>query len=164
MLYRPTSPFCSLMTRPRSQLEPVEGLLPTLLQLISPASAASPVVRLAASIYLKNRIKSSWRAPLPASQYSAPSSSKPPAYTPIPPSDRQSLKTNLLPLLAALASDPASSAVKAQVAETLGKVVDVDYPDEWPGLMDEVLGMLGGDEGQVEAGLRASVNVFSSLR
>lgn len=46
----------------------------------------------------------------------------------------------------------------------MGKVVDVDYPDEWPGLMDEIVAMLGGDEGQVEAGLRASVNVFSSLR
>jgi hypothetical protein len=136
-------------------------LIPTLLQLISPSSAASPVVRLAAAIYLKNRVKSSWRAPAPPSAFST---AKPQPYTPIPPSDRQSLKTNILPLLAALASDPASEKVKAQVAEVLGKVVDADYPDDWPGLMDEIVVLLGGAEGQVEAGLRATVNVFSSLR
>ena len=120
------------------------------------------MVRLAASIYLKNRVKSSWRAPLPPSAYAA--SVKPPPYTAIPPSDRQSLKTNLLPLLAALAGDAGSNAVKAQVAEALGKIVDIDFPNEWPGLTDEIMTLLGGNEGQVEAGLRATVNVFSSLR
>lgn len=138
--------------------------MPTLLQLVSPASAASPVVRLAASIYLKNRVKSSWRQPPPPSVYAAakPASSTP--YTPIPPSDKQSLKSNLLPLLSALASDPASGAVKAQVGEVLQKVVEADFPEDWPGLMDEISSLLAGNEGQVEAGLRASMNVFSSLR
>lgn len=152
------------LTDPRAppQLEPVEGLLPTLLQLISPSSIAPPVVRLAAAIYLKNRVKSSWRAPLPPSAYAA--SVKPPPYTPIPPSDRQSLKTNVLPLLAALAGDQASARVKEQVGEVLAKVVEVDYPEEWPGLVEEIGALLAGNEGQVEAGLRATVDVFSSLR
>lgn len=141
------------------QLEGIEGLIPTLLQLVSPSSAASGVVRLAGSIYLKNRITNSWRAPtsnLP--QHLSKN------YVPIPPSDRQSLKTNILPLLAALSADPQSAAVKAQVAAVLSKVVDNDYPDNWPGLMDEIVVLLGGGEGQIEAGLRATVEVFSCLR
>lgn len=67
-------------------------------------------------------------------------------------------------MLAALAGDAGSNAVKAQVAEALGKIVDIDFPNEWPGLTDEIMTLLGGNEGQVEAGLRATVNVFSSLR
>ncbi len=85
-------------------------------------------------------------------------------YLPIPPSDRQSLKTNILPLLAALSADQDSAAVKAQVAAVLSKVVDNDYPDNWPGLMDEIVVLLAGGEGQIEAGLRATVEVFSCLR
>lgn len=134
-------------------------MIPTLLQLVSPSSAASAVVRLAGAIYLKNRINTSWRTP---TSHSPQHLSK--GYVPIPPSDRQSLKTNILPLLAALAADADSQAVKAQVGAVLSKVVDNDYPDNWPGLMDEIVVLLGGGEGQVEAGLRAAVEVFSCLR
>ncbi|GAA5935374.1 hypothetical protein JCM1841_001937 [Sporobolomyces salmonicolor] len=150
------------------KLEPVEGLLPTLLQLISPSSSFSEVVRLAAAIYLKNRLRSSWKAPLNPSSSASPAAiaaaQKSSTYVPIPPSDRQSVKTNLLPLYAALASDASSGKVKEQVGEGLGKVVECDFPDDWPGLMDEIKVMLGGNEGQVEAGLRASMEVFNSMR
>ncbi|GAA5868463.1 hypothetical protein JCM1840_007004 [Sporobolomyces johnsonii] len=150
------------------KLEPVEGLLPTLLQLISPSSSFSEVVRLAAAIYLKNRLRSSWKAPLNPSSNASPAAiaaaQKSTPYVPIPPSDRQSVKTNLLPLYAALASDAGSGKVKEQVGEGLSKVVECDFPDDWPGLMDEIKVMLGGNEGQVEAGLRASMEVFNSMR
>lgn len=85
-------------------------------------------------------------------------------FVAIPTSDRQSVKTNLLPFYATLASDPASAKAKEQVGEALRKVVESDFPDNWPGLVDEIKVMLGGDEGQVEAGLRASMAVFSSMR
>ncbi|TKA51096.1 hypothetical protein B0A53_05882 [Rhodotorula sp. CCFEE 5036] len=163
------------------KLEPVEGLLPTLLQLVAPAGAgpqtpSTPVVRLAAAIYLKNRIRSSWK-PLP----SDPSSSsllQPATRTtsqpsvPIPPSDRQSLKTNLIPLYAALSADSVenSAKVKEQVGEALAKVIECEFPHEWPNLIQEIQGMLGtsyqaGDgNGNVEAGLRATAEVFNTMR
>ncbi|SCV67913.1 BQ2448_5524 [Microbotryum intermedium] len=151
------------------KLEPVQGLIPTLLQLIAPSSAASPVVRLAASIYLKNRVKSSWRIPA-ADPSTASSSTTPPTrthYTPIPSSDRLSLKTNLLPLLTSLANDHShgNEKVKAQVAHVLDKVVSIDYPKDWPGLGHEIQQLLAtGEQARIEAGLRASVCVFSALR
>ncbi|KDE03158.1 hypothetical protein MVLG_06352 [Microbotryum lychnidis-dioicae p1A1 Lamole] len=150
------------------KLESVQGLIPTLLQLIAPSSSASPVVRLAASIYLKNRVKSSWRIPSPSS---LPSSSTHHStrtnYTPIPSSDRVSLKTNLLPLLNSLANDHSqgNDKVKTQVAQVLDKVVSIDYPKDWPGLGQEIQHLLAtGEQAGIEAGLRSSVCVFSALR
>lgn len=137
-------------------------MIPTLLQLISPqAASTSPGVRLAAAIYLKNRVISSWRAPT-NSAYAAPIKAVP--FSPIPPSDRQALKINLLPLLAALASDSTGVQVKLQVAVVMTRVIEADYPTDWPGLGEEVLACLNGGEGQVEAGLRAAVSIIRIIR
>ncbi|KAK4703327.1 hypothetical protein P7C70_g2895, partial [Phenoliferia sp. Uapishka_3] len=145
------------------KLEPQEGLVPTLLQLISPSPSSTPAVRLAAAIYLKNRISSSWRPPPPASVMSTLSPSA--RYTAIPPSDRQALKTNILPLLAALSRDEGSNSVKLQLSSVLGKVIDSDFPEEWPGLVNEVGALLHvSGEGEVEAGLRATVEVLRTFR
>ncbi|GAA5946962.1 hypothetical protein JCM3765_002093 [Sporobolomyces pararoseus] len=150
------------------KLEPLEGLLPTLLQLISPSSSFSEVVRLAAAIYFKNRITSSWKNPLNPSSNASPAAiataQKSSTFVAIPASDRQSVKSNLLPLYATLASDAASAKAKEQVGEALRKVVECDFPEDWPGLVDEIKVMLNGNEGQVEAGLRASMAVFGSMR
>lgn len=140
--------------------EPKEGLIPTLLQLISPASSYDPTVRLSAAIYLKNRASTSWRVRLPSVDGNLPAS----GYVAIPPSDRQALKTNILPLLAALTTDPASVKVKAQIATVLSKIVDVDYPTDWPGLVDETAGLLSQGEGAIEAGLQASVEILRWFR
>lgn len=133
-----------------------------MLQLIAPSPSSTAAVRLAAAIYLKNRISSSWRPPPPASVLATLSPTA--RYTAIPPSDRQALKTNILPLLAQLASDPTSNAVKLQIAAVLGKVIDADFPDDWPGLVAEVGALLSAGEGEVEAGLRATVEVLRTFR
>lgn len=145
------------------QYEPREGLLPTLLQLISPqAVSSSAVVRLAAAIYLKNRVNTSWRAPSPPSPHTHYVRTTP--YTAIPPSDRLALKLNILPLLAALAQDPTGVPVKQQMEVVLAKVIEADYPENWPGLGDEVMALLSKGEGEVDAGLRAIVLVIRNLR
>lgn len=133
---------------------------------MSPSSStSSPVVRLAAAIYLKNRIQSSWRIPLNPSELHAPPTTKATPYTAIPPSDRQALKSNILPLLAALAKDEASAAVKLQVTAVLAKIVDCDYTKgDWPGLVEEAGALLGGGEGEIEAGLRATVEILRGFR
>jgi hypothetical protein len=67
----------------------------------------------------------------------------------------------LLALLASLAGD---KSIKGQVGAVVGKVVDADFPDDWPGLVEEVQNYLKGDEGQLEAGLVASVEIFRTFR
>ncbi|KAK4053547.1 Nonsense-mediated mRNA decay protein 5 [Microbotryomycetes sp. JL201] len=137
------------------KLEQAAGLVSVLVQLIAPPSHASAVVKLAAAIYLKNRVKQAWR--------SRPADGATAAAT-IPAEDKHSLKQHLLPLLAELSADQQSAQVKAQVAEVLDKVVAIDFPDEWPTLTDEINQLLQGSEAQVEAGLTATNCVFSSLR
>lgn len=138
------------------KLEGAEGLVPALLQLVSP-SANPSVVRLAAAIYLKNRITSSWRITAAHAETKAP-------YTAIPPSDRQSIKTNILPLLAAVAAD-GETGIQQQIEATLAKVIECDFPNDWPTLIDEIVILLdSGNEGQVEAGLRATCEIERGFR
>lgn len=174
-------------------METVQGLIPTLLQLIAPSSTATYVIRLAASIYLKNRITTSWRIlppPVEVAPNAVPSddlipvieSAKKSVHSPIPLSDRQSLKTNILPLIAALSNAETSAAsanaansssksnaesnqpIKLQMAMILGKMLDVDFPNDWPGVVDEMSTLIRGNEGEVEAGLRATVEIMRGFR
>lgn len=46
----------------------------------------------------------------------------------------------------------------------LSKVIEADYPENWPGLGDEVMALLSKGEGEVDAGLRAIVLVIRNLR
>lgn len=165
----------------------MQGLVPTLLQLIAPSSTATYVIRLAASIYLKNRISSSWRiTPLPESEAAVaaldtniiPAIEAAKKSNPIPLSDRQSLKTNILPLIAALSNAETSTysvevkasasesnqPIKLQMAMILGKMLDVDFPDDWPGLVDEISTLIRGNDGEVEAGLRATVEIMRGFK
>ena len=140
------------------KLEGAEGLVPALLQLVSP-SATSSVVRLAAAIYLKNRITSSWR--IVGSRAPAELTALP--HTAIPLSDRQAIKTNILPLLAAVAAD-GETGIQQQIEATLAKVIECDFPNDWPTLIDEIVILLAGNEGQVEAGLRATCEIERGFR
>lgn len=66
--------------------------------------------------------------------------------------------------MAALAQDPESGAVKSQIGTVLSRVIDADYPGDWPGLVDEIVVLLRGGEGEIEAGLRATVEVLRGFR
>ena len=132
-----------------------------IVQLISSAKGDNAqVVRLAAAIYLKNRVFSSWQAPILTG---APTNKISP-YTPIAESDRQALKGSILPLVAELSGSPDAHAIKLQMAATLSKLIDYDHPGKWQGIIGEVENLLSGNEGQVEAGLRAAVDIMRSFR
>lgn len=101
-----------------------------MVNLIAPSSAASHVVRLAASIYLKNRIATSWKIPYSVAAAAALATvgndsteaaaldglvsiiaAKEKAnYVAIPAEDRDALKHTILPLLSALAEAERSTA------------------------------------------------------
>lgn len=176
------------------QLELVPGLIPTLLQLVAPSATPAPV-RLAGAIYLKNRIMSSWRIQS-ASQRELLNTTSPDAgaeallattrkivYTPIPLADRQSLKTNILPLISALSTaeqaeqaaaetpgpplgaSAGNGIVKSQMALILGKMIEVDFPHEWPTLVEEIsVCLVNGDQGLLEAGLRGALQVLRGFK
>ncbi|KAG2739464.1 hypothetical protein P692DRAFT_201900898 [Suillus brevipes Sb2] len=91
-------------------------MLTALLQIIA-SDGVELATRQACSVYLKNRVHTSYILP----------SSPRPDHVPIAQSERTALKANILPLLSA----SPSRAVTVQLAANLKDLVAHDFPDRW---------------------------------
>lgn len=127
-----------------------EGMLTALLQIIA-SDGVELATRQACSVYLKNRVRTSYILP----------PNPRPDHVPIAQSDRTALKANILPLLSA----SPSRSVTVQVAATLKDLVANDFPDRWPSLLDDVKRLLGsGDVREVGAGVVAALECVRAFR
>lgn len=142
-------------------------MLSACLQLIV-SDATTAHVRHAVAIYVKNRVGRSWRlSPTSASGTSTPTTStfaadpdKRSLAVAIPPTDRQSLKQNLLSVLVA-----APGPIKVQMTQTLSVVVHEDFPDHWPGLLESTLAIVqAAVPDQMEGGLLALLEILRNYR
>lgn len=107
--------------------------------------------RQACAVYLKNTVFKS---------YSVDASRRPDQAV-VHDSDRQALKSAILPLL----SSSPSRSITLQLSAALKIVVARDYPEQWPGLLDEVKRMLGSNEiREVASGCVASLEVIRAFR
>ena len=107
--------------------------------------------RQAAAVYLKNRVYSSYFIDTTAR----------PDQVPIPPSDRNNLKSSIIPLIA---SSP-SRAITVQLAGALKNVVARDFPEEWPTLVEEVKKLLSsGNIREVHAGCVTALEMIRAFR
>ncbi|KAG1858851.1 armadillo-type protein [Suillus subluteus] len=117
-----------------------EGMLTALLQIIA-SDGVELATRQACSVYLKNRVHTSYILP------------------PNPRPDH--LKANILPLLSA----SPSRSVTVQLAATLKDLVAHDFPDRWSSLLDDVKRLLGsGDVREVGAGVVAALECVRAFR
>ncbi|KAJ5171439.1 Armadillo-like helical [Penicillium coprophilum] len=106
-------------------------------------------VQLSAGVYLKNRITRGW-APVEDS----------PQRTPIPEAEKPSFRERLIP---ALASTPPN--VRNQLVPLLQKILQNDFPEQWPGFLDLTLQLLGtNDANTVYAGLQCLLAVCRVYR
>ncbi|KAG0157021.1 Armadillo-like helical [Penicillium digitatum] len=106
-------------------------------------------VQLSAGVYLKNRITRGW-APVEDS----------PQRTPIPDAEKPSFRERLIP---ALASTPPN--VRNQLVPLLQKILQNDFPEQWPGFLDLTLQLLGtNDASTVYAGLQCLLAVCRVYR
>ncbi|KAG1889690.1 armadillo-type protein [Suillus fuscotomentosus] len=127
-----------------------EGMLTALLQIIA-SDGVELATRQACSVYLKNRVRTSYILP----------PNPRPDHVPIAQSDRTALKANILPLLSA----SPSRSITVQVAATLKDLVANDFPDRWPSLLDDVKRLLGsGDVREVGAGVVAALECVRAFR
>ncbi|KAG1759131.1 hypothetical protein EDD22DRAFT_995734 [Suillus occidentalis] len=127
-----------------------EGMLTALLQII-PSDGVELATRLACSVYLKNRVHTSYILP----------SSPRPDHVPIAQSDRTALKANILTLLSA----SPRCAVTVQLAATLKDLVAHDFPDHWSSLLDDVKRLLGsGNVREVGVGVVAAFECIRAFR
>ncbi|KAL8963316.1 MAG: hypothetical protein Q9193_000399 [Seirophora villosa] len=95
-------------------------------------------IRLSTVVYLKNRVSRAWTAGAEHQQ-----------HKPIAPDERVDLRNRILPILA---SSP--SQIRAQLIPVLQKILQHDFPAEWPNFMDITMQLLNaGDANSVFAGL-----------
>ncbi|EGN93981.1 hypothetical protein SERLA73DRAFT_115471 [Serpula lacrymans var. lacrymans S7.3] len=128
-----------------------EGVVTALLQIIA-SDSVDLAIRQACSVFIKNRVQTS---------YIIDPSRPRPDQLPIAPSDRDALKSSILRLLAA----SPSRSITVQLASTLKNLVAHDVPDRWPGLLDEVKGLLlSGDIREVGAGCVAALEIVRAFR
>jgi len=131
------------------KFESSEGMLSAVLGLIIHSSTEIGVQQ-AAAIYLKNRVRKAW----------ALDSSSRIAVAPIPASDKQYLKSNLLPTL--IASHPI---IKAQLKEALANIVVEEFPEQWPDLLPTILtGITSNQEAHIEGSLIALYQMYKKYR
>ncbi|KAJ3711727.1 armadillo-type protein [Lentinula raphanica] len=130
-----------------------EGMITALLQIIA-SDNTDLATRLACSVWVKNRVSSTYA--LGESYVSARADKGP-----IVQSDRNALKANLLPLLSA----SPSRSINVQLASALKNIVSHDFPDRWPGLLDEIKRLLGsGNIREVHAGCVAALEAVRAFR
>ncbi|KAL1949825.1 hypothetical protein VTO73DRAFT_8706 [Trametes versicolor] len=105
-------------------------------------------VRLAASVYLKNIVKSRWEDDEP----------------PVPEADRAALRNALVPAMIQL-SNASDKAVRAQVAESISLIAKVDFPEQWPDLVDSLVSSLSETNFEVNIGvLQTAHSIFRPWR
>ncbi|KAJ5725613.1 uncharacterized protein N7483_006970 [Penicillium malachiteum] len=106
-------------------------------------------VQLSAGVYLKNRISRGW----------APAEENP-SRPSIPEAEKPGFRERLIP---ALASTPPN--VRAQLVPLLQKILQNDFPEQWPEFMDLTLQLLGtNDANTVYAGLQCLLAICRVYR
>ncbi|KAJ5804964.1 hypothetical protein N7474_010851 [Penicillium riverlandense] len=107
-------------------------------------------IQLSAGVYLKNRITRGWSPAENTSHYQSR----------IPAEEKPGFRERLIP---ALASAPAN--VRNQLVPLLQKILQHDFPGEWPGFLDLTLQLLGTHEANtVYAGLQCLLAVCRTYR
>ncbi|KAF9240262.1 armadillo-type protein [Melanogaster broomeanus] len=128
-----------------------EGMVTALLQIIA-SDSVDLATRQACSVYLKNRVHTSYIVDTPRAR---------PEQVPIAPSDRDALKSSILRLLA---GSP-SRTVTVQLGATLKDLISHDFPDRWPGFLDSINGLLNSsDIREVGAGCVAALECVRAFR
>jgi importin-7 len=109
-------------------------------------------VRQACVVYLKNRVSRAY--------FVDPAHPRPDA-APIPESDRVFLKQNILPLLVA----STTRSIRVQLASCFKTVLSHDFPDNWPGIVDDIMTLLQrGEQRSVYGGCLALLELVRSVR
>ncbi|KJA23271.1 hypothetical protein HYPSUDRAFT_40079 [Hypholoma sublateritium FD-334 SS-4] len=127
-----------------------EGMIAAILRIIA-ADSIDIATRQACSVWLKNRVHTS---------YSLETSRRPDQAV-IVPSEREAIRINILPLIAAAPSN----AIAVQLANTLKSVVSFDFPSKWPTLVDEIKRLLTSNNiKEVHAGCVATLEAVRAFR
>ncbi|KAG8214391.1 armadillo-type protein [Butyriboletus roseoflavus] len=128
-----------------------EGMVAAILQIIA-SDSVDLSTRQACSVYLKNRVHTSYIVDTPGTR---------PEQVPIAPSDRDALKSTILRVLA---GSP-SRTITIQLGSTLKDLISHDFPERWTGLLESMNELLNsGDIREVGAGCVAALECVRAFR
>ncbi|KAK0194119.1 CAS/CSE protein [Armillaria mellea] len=124
-----------------------QGFLSHLLRLVLDQSQER-AVRLSGSVYLKNIAKLKWEEDV----------------QPLAEQDKVVLRSELVPAMLAL-SNPTDKAIRAQVAESVSLIAELDFPEKWPNLIDQLVSSLSATDYNINVGvLQAAHSIFNQWR
>ncbi|KAG2073841.1 Cse1-domain-containing protein [Suillus decipiens] len=124
-----------------------QGFLEHLLTLILNGSYDRST-RLAGGIYLKNVAKLRWEED----------------DVPLPEADKAALRSQLVPAMIAL-SNPTDKAIRAQIAESVALIAELDFPVKWTDLIDQLILSLSQTDYSINVGvLQTAHSIFNQWR
>ncbi|KAG2159252.1 CAS/CSE protein [Suillus bovinus] len=124
-----------------------QGFLAHLLTLILDGSYDHST-RLAGGIYLKNISKLRWEED----------------DAPLPEADKAALRSQLVPAMIAL-SNPTDKAIRAQIAEAVALIAELDFPAKWTDLIDQLILSLSKTDYSINVGvLQTAHSIFNQWR
>ncbi|KAG7451472.1 importin alpha re-exporter [Guyanagaster necrorhizus] len=124
-----------------------QGFLSHLLSLVLDQSQER-AVRLSGSVYLKNIAKLKWEEDV----------------QPLTEQDKVVLRSELVPAMLAL-SNPSDKAIRAQVAESVSLIAELDFPEKWPNLIDQLVSSLSATDYNINYGvLQTAHSIFNQWR
>ncbi|KAK4706174.1 exportin-2 (importin alpha re-exporter), partial [Phenoliferia sp. Uapishka_3] len=119
----------------------------SILHLTQDATAAKPI-RMSAALNFKNWIKANWAVE--------------DAPTPLTTATAESLKESIVSIMIALASEPS---LQVQVGEAISIMAEADFPEQWKGLIDQLVTPLSPDNFVVNnALLQTAHSIFRRWR
>ncbi|CAK5267603.1 unnamed protein product [Mycena citricolor] len=131
-----------------TELSSQQGFLGHLLGLILDTSKER-AVRLAGSVYLKNIAKLRWEE----------------EENSLAELDKSALRTQLIPAMIALSTNSADKSIRAQMAESISLIAQLDFPSKWPDLIDQLTRSLSTSSSLANlAILQTSHSIFSQWR
>ncbi|KAI3621267.1 nonsense-mediated mrna decay protein [Moniliophthora roreri] len=128
-----------------------EGMIAALLRIIA-ADSIDLATRQACSVWVKNRVSSHYSLETPTGRADR---------SPIPQSDKNAVRSSILQLIAA----SPSRSISLQLASALKNIISHDFPERWPGLLEDVKRLLGSSEiREVHAGCVAALETVKAFR
>ncbi|KAK7054442.1 Nonsense-mediated mRNA decay protein 5 [Paramarasmius palmivorus] len=128
-----------------------EGMIAALLQIIA-ADSIDLATRQACSVWVKNRVSSHYTLDTPTGRADR---------APIPQSDKNAIRSSILALISA----SPSRSISLQLASALKNIISHDFPERWPGLLDDIKRLLGSSEiREVHAGCVAALETVKAFR
>ncbi|CUA73326.1 Importin-7 [Rhizoctonia solani] len=129
------------------------GMLSAVVQIVG-TNGVDLSVRQAAVVFLKNAVARGYGISNAAAQQQL-------STPPIPETDKQYIKQHILPLIVA----SPNRAIRIQLAAVLKTLVSHDFPEKWPGFMDNVIQLLQSDRSEsVFGGMTALLEIFKTYR